>query len=102
MKDDNVVILLKQNNSAIRSEIKRHGINVCVCAEFSDADWLYFYPSVGDVHGVGFPYEGMTKQKTLEWIKNEWELYDTKIIECNDVHDFIEHIKKYINGNKTE
>ena len=88
------VILLRQNSQEIRDAIKASGIDVCVCAYFADSVWLNYYPTVGSVHGIGYPYEGMTNEQTLSFIEYEWGQYNTKVIECKDVQEFINEIKK--------
>ena len=79
------VILLRQNSQEIRDAIKASCIDVCICANFVDSVWLYYYPTVGSVHGIGYPYEDMTSEQTLAFIEYEWKQYDTNVIECNDV-----------------
>ena len=88
------VILLRQNSQEIRDEIKASGIDVCICANFVDSVWLDYYPTVGSVHGIGYPYEGMTSEQTISFIEYEWKQYETKVIECKDVQEFINEIKK--------
>lgn len=88
------VILLRQNSQEIRDAIKASGIDVCICANFIDSVWLDYYPTFGSVHGIGCPYEGMTSEQTLSFIEYEWKQYDTKVIECKDVQEFINEIKK--------
>lgn len=88
------VILLRQNSQEIRDAIKASGIDVCICANFVDSVWLYYYPTVGSVHGIGYPYEDMTSEQTLALIEYEWKQYDTKVIECKDVQEIINEIKK--------
>ena len=88
------VILLRQNIQEIRDAIKASGIDVCICANFVDSVWLYYYPTVGSVHGIGYPYDDMTSEQTLAFIEYEWKQYDTKVIECKDVQEFINEIKK--------
>ena len=70
------------------------GIDVCICANFVDSVWLYYYHTVGSVHGIGYPYEDMTSEQTLDFIEYEWKQYDTKVIECKDVQELINEIKK--------
>jgi hypothetical protein len=88
------VILLRQNSQEIRDAIKASGIDVCICANFVDSVWLDYYPTIGSVHGIGYPYEGMTSEQTLSFIEYEWGQYDTKVIECKDVQEFIDKILK--------
>ena len=88
------VIILRQNSQEIRDAIKASGIDVCICANFVDSVWLDYYPTVGSVHGSGYPYEGMTSEQTLAFIEYEWKQYNTKVIECKDVQEFINEIKK--------
>ena len=88
------VILLRQNSQEIRDAIKASCIDVCICANFVDSVWLYYYPTVGSVHGIGYPYEDMTSEQTLALIEYEWKQYDTKVIECNEVEEFINEITK--------
>lgn len=97
---ENTVILLKKNSPIIRDEIKSNGIDVCACAEFPDSIWLNYYPSVGNVHGIGYAYEDMDKESTIAFIEYEWEKYDTRVIECKNVHEFIKEIIKSGYGNK--
>ena len=88
------VILLRQNSQEISDEIKASGIDVCICANFVDSVWLYYYTTVGSVHGIGYTYDDMTIEQTLAFIEYEWKQYDTKVIECKDVKEFINEIKK--------
>ena len=92
------VILLRQNSQEISDAIKASGIDVCICANFIDSVWLYYYQTVGSVHGIGYPYEDMTSEQTLAFIEYEWKQYDTKVIECKDVQEFINEIKKSRNN----
>lgn len=96
------VILLRQNSQEIRDAIKASGIDVCICANFVDSVWLDYYPTVGSVHGIGYPYEGMTSEQTISFIEYEWKQYDTKVIECKDVQEFIDKIFKSGYGNEIE
>lgn len=86
--------ILKNNSEEIRKKITDAGIDVCICAEFTDSDWLDYYTLVGNVHGNGYPYEGMTKEETralfLHEVKNP--------IWCKDVDEFINLIKEFENG----
>ena len=95
------VILLRQNSQEISDAIKASGIDVCICANFVDSVWLYYYPTVGSVHGIGYHYEDMTSEQTLAFIEYEWKQYDTKVIECNDVQEFINEIKKSMDNENT-
>lgn len=83
--------ILKENSEAIRQKIRDAGIDVCLCAQFIDADWLDYHTSVGSVHGNGYPYEGMTKEETralfLHEVKNP--------VYCKNVDVFIEKILEY-------
>ena len=96
------VIVLKQNSREIREKISDAGIDVCHCAGFFDAVWLDFYPSVGNVHGLGYPYEGMTKEQTIEFIQYDWNKCGTDVIYCKDVDEFITQILKYKDGKESE
>lgn len=88
----NVTILLKQNNEEVRKKLSEAGLKVCQCAKFFDADWLDYHPHITDsVHGVGYPYEGMTKEQTLALFMSE----NKPLIECKDVDEFIRTIKQY-------
>ena len=87
--------ILKENSEAIRKKITDAGINVCRCASFVDADWLDYSTVVANgVHGNGYPYEGMNKEKTramfLHEVKNP--------IWCKDVEEFIRLIKEFEDG----
>ena len=90
--------ILKENSEAIRKKITDAGISVCFCASFADADWLDYSTAVGNgVHGVGFPFEGMTKEETLALYQHEVK----NPIWCKDVDMFIERIKAHeawVNG----
>jgi hypothetical protein len=88
------VILLRQNSQEIRDAIKASGIDVCICANFVDSIWLDYCTTIGSVHGIGYPYEDMTSEQTLAFIEYEWKQYNTKVIECKDVQEFINEIKK--------
>lgn len=84
--------ILKNNSEEIRKKITDAGISVCFCASFVDADWLDFSTAVNyGVHGVGFPFDGMTKEETralfLHEVKNP--------IWCKDVDEFIRLIKEF-------
>ena len=92
------VILLRQTSQEISDAIKASGIYVCICANFVDSVWLYYYPTVGSIHGIGYPSEAMTSEQTLAFIEYEWKQYDTKVIECKDVQEFINEIKKSMNN----
>lgn len=94
-----IVFLLKQNSKEIRDEIEANGIDVCLCASFVGSIWLDYYPSVGDVHGLGCPYEGMTEKETLRFIEYDWKDHGTEVVECKDVHEFIKKILESKNGN---
>ena len=84
-------IILKQNSEAIRDKIREAGISVCCCARFYDADWLDYHPGLTkEVHGVGYPYEGMTKEQTLALFVHECQ----EPVYCKDVDEFIEKIKE--------
>ena len=90
--------ILKNNSEEIRKKITDAGISVCFCASFVDADWLDYSTAVGNgVHGVGYPYEGMTKEETLALYQHEVK----NPIWCNDVEEFIKLIKEFKDG-KTE
>lgn len=95
------VILLRQNSQEIRDAIKASGIDVCICANFVDSVWIYYYHTVGSVHGIGYPYEDMTSEQTIAFIEYEWKQYDTKLIECKDVQEFINEIKKSMDNENT-
>lgn len=88
------VILLRQNTAAIRKAIKRAGIKMCVCCTFKKSCWLDYYAELGDVHGVGYPFEGMTSEATLAMVEYEWKKYNTEVVECKNVGEFIENIKE--------
>ena len=92
------VILLRQNSKEIINAIKDSGIDVCICANFVDSVWLYYYPTVGSVHGIGYPYDDMTSEQTLALIEYEWKQYDTKVIEGKDVQENIKERKKSMNN----
>ena len=88
----NVTILLKQNNEEIRRRLCEAGLTVCQCAKIFNADWLYYHPYyTASVHGVGYPYEGMSKEQTLAMFMHE----NQPLIECNDVDEFIKTIRQY-------
>ena len=87
--------ILKENSEEIRKKITDAGISVCLCAEFTDAEWLEYYTSIANgVHGNGYPYEGMTKEEPralfLHEVKNP--------VWCKDVDEFINIIKEFENG----
>ena len=87
--------ILKENSEAIRKKITDAGISVCFCASFEDADWLDYSTAVGNgVHGVGFPFEGMTKEDAralfLHEVKNP--------VWCDTVDEFIKLIKEFKDG----
>ena len=90
------VIVLKENTPEIRRKILDSGISVCVCAEFNDSCWLDFHPNlvkdfkVMHVHGVGYPYEGETKESTLAIFLHEAK--DPYF--CKDVDEFIKMVKE--------
>lgn len=87
--------ILKNNSEEIRKKITDAGISVCFCASFVDADWLDYSTAVGNgVHGVGYPYEGMTKEETLALYKHEVK----NPVWCKDVDEFINIIKEFENG----
>lgn len=87
--------ILKNNSEEIRRKIADAGISVCFCASFVDADWLDFSTAVNNgVHGVGFPFDGMTKEETLALYQHEVK----NPIWCNDVDEFINFIKEFENG----
>lgn len=87
--------ILKENYEDIRKKITDAGISVCFCASFVDADWLDFSTAVNNgVHGVGYPYEGMTKDETLALYQHEVK----NPIWCNDVEEFIKLIKEFEDG----
>lgn len=84
--------ILKNNSEEIRKKITDAGISVCFCASFDDADWLDYSTAVGNgVHGVGYPYEGMTKDETLALYKHEVK----NPIWCENVDEFIRLIKEF-------
>ena len=90
--------ILKENSEAIRKKITDAGINVCLCASFTEADWLEYSTLVANgVHGNGYPFEGMTKEETralfLHEVKNP--------VWCDTVDEFIKLIKEFKDG-KTE
>lgn len=86
--------MLKQNTAAIRKAIKRAGIKMCVCCTFKKSCWLDYYAELGDVHGVGHPFEGMTSEATLAMVEYEWIKYNTEVVKCKDVDEFISEILK--------
>ena len=89
-----MTIVLKENSEAIRQTIMDAGIDVCSCANFIDADWLDYHPGITlSVHGLGYPYEGMTKEETMAMFLYEHK--DDDIVWCKDVKEFIETIKKH-------
>lgn len=84
--------ILKNNSEEIRKKITDAGISVCFCASFVDADWLDFSTAVNNgVHGVGFPFDGMTKDETLALYKHEVK----NPIWCENVDEFIRLIKEF-------
>jgi len=84
--------ILKENSPAIRKKIEESGIGVCACASFEDADWLDFSTAVDNgVHGVGYPYEGETKETTLAMYVHELK----NPVWCENVDEFINEIKKW-------
>ena len=87
--------ILNENSESIRKKITDAGIRVCICASFAGADWLDFSTTVNNgVHGVGYPYEGMTKDETLALYQHEVKNH----IWCKDVDEFINLIKEFENG----
>ena len=87
--------ILKNNSEEIRKKITDAGISVCFCASFVDADWLDFSTAVNNgVHGVGFPFDGMTKDETLALYQHEVK----NPVWCKDVDEFINIIKEFKNG----
>ena len=94
-----MVLLLRQNSSDIRDRIREAGIDVCACASFKGAVWLSFTPGNTDsVHGIGYPYEGMTSEETLSFIEYDWREHGTEIVECSDVDEFIDRIRRSLDG----
>ena len=92
---ENKCFILKDNSEAIRKKITDAGIYVCLCASFADADWLDFSTAVNNgVHGVGFSFDGMTKDETLALYKREVK----NPVWCNDVEEFIRLIKEFNDG----
>ena len=86
-----MTIILKDNNVEIRRKIVDAGIKLCPCAEFVDSDWLDYNPGITEfVHGVGSPYEGMTKEDTRAQFL--FELKDP--VWCENVDEFIDKIKE--------
>lgn len=94
MEQQGTVILLRQNSKEIRDAIRASGIDVCACAEFAGSVWLDYHPTVGNVHGIGYPYEGMTSEQTIAFVEYEWKKYNMKVVECKDVQEFINEIFK--------
>jgi len=87
--------ILKENSVPIRNRISGAGIHVCHCASFEDSVWLDYSTYVDNgVHGVGYPYEGMTKEETLSLFLHEVQ----NPVFCNDVGEFIRLIKEFENG----
>ena len=96
-----MTFLLKKNSEDIRNAIREEGIDVCVCSGFNGAVWLDFTPGCTDsVHGIGYPFEGMTSEETISFTVHEWKQNNVEIIECKDVHEFIQKIKEYLNGKQ--
>lgn len=92
---ENKTFILKQNSEVIRQKIKDAGISVCFCASFAGADWLDFSTTVNNgVHGVGYPFDGMTKEETLALYQHEVK----NPVWCKDVDEFINIIKEFKNG----
>lgn len=87
--------ILKNNSEEIRKKITDAGISVCFCASFVDADWLDFSTAVNNgVHGVGFPFDGMTKDETLALYQHEVK----NPVWCKDVEELIRLIKEFEDG----
>lgn len=95
----NKVFVLKDNSPEIREEIRKSGIDVCFCASFDEAIWLDYNTLVGSVHGIGYHYEGMTWEETINMIRHEWEKHNTEVVVCWTHEDFIEEILKSKNGS---
>ena len=92
---ENKCFILKDNSEEIRKKILYAGISVCFCASFAGADWLDFSTAFNDgVHGVGFPFDGMTKEEMLALYKHEVK----NTVWCKDVDEFINLIKEFENG----
>ena len=89
---ENKCFILKDNSEEIRKKILDAGIGVCLCAKFTDADWLEYHTSIAnDVHGNGYPYEGMTKEETRALFLHEVQNH----VYCKDVEEFIRLIKEF-------
>ena len=92
---ENKCFILKDNSEEIRKKILDAGIDVCLCAEFTDADWLEYHTSIANsVHGNGYPYEGMTKEETRALFLHEVQ----NPVYCKDVEEFIRLIKEFEDG----
>ena len=91
-----MTIVLKNNNEAIRKKIADGGIELCQCTMFYGACWLNYNETTKSVHGLGYPFEGMTQEETLAQF--EYECKDPCY--CKDVNEFINKIKDYV--SKTE
>lgn len=92
--------ILKQNNEEIRKSIEGAGIHVCHCASFTDSCWLDYHTTVGGVHGVGYWGEENETHSQEEELARFMAETKNQVV-CEDVDDFINHIKEFENG-KTE
>ena len=89
---------LRDNSPEILQKIRDAGIKTCRCCEFKNANWLDYYTSVGDVHGIYPDVEGEWNQG----LPTTWEEYkeyflselESDSIDCEtDVDLFIKLIK---------
>ena len=48
------------------------------------------------VHGIGFSDEDRPVDHVLACVEHEWKQYNTEVIECSSVEEFITKIKESI------
>ena len=88
-------ILLKQNNKVIIDKLKASDIRVCICAEFNESVWIHYSTLTNSVHGIGYPIECYPDATPDEMCKYYLGESTCDIIECKDIDEFINQIKKY-------
>ena len=88
-------ILLKQNSRDIIDKLKASDIDVCICAKFDDSIWIHYSILTNSIHVIGYPNEDYPNDTPEEICNHYLEESTSNIIECKDIDEFINEIKKY-------
>lgn len=85
--------ILKDNSPEIRQRIRDAGISVCICASFDTSRWLNYSTRVANgVHGVGGSDDF---NESVDAVIARFVFECNNPIYCEDVDDFIRHIREF-------